>query len=213
MSLSERVARVEDTLGTVLGGVADIGAELVVIADRLCLKEDGVQTSPKNKEMKDTNVDVATSTPSNWQHCGGESHEGELPADFGSPTGPQHVSTQHTGTPLGSGLQHPIVVDTDQSSHSAHGKAAGGEPVKSRDSAIGARVHTQPRMRVKPFAQRILGAASPTIGGTATAESSDNPHPCARIYNDPPGSADFGSALEPEFAPPLLRPKKIGVNI
>lgn len=71
MSLSERVARVEDTLGTVLGGVADIGAELVVIADRLCLKEDGVQTSPKNKEMKDTNVDVATSTPSNWQHCGG----------------------------------------------------------------------------------------------------------------------------------------------
>lgn len=36
----EHVRGVEDTLGTVLGGIADIGAELDVIGHRLGQKED-----------------------------------------------------------------------------------------------------------------------------------------------------------------------------
>jgi hypothetical protein len=147
----------------VLGGIVDIGAELDVIGHRLGQKEDGVQTWHKNEEMKETHVNVATSTPSNMQQCLGESQVGELPTYFGSPTGPQNVSVQHTGKPQGSGLGHPLVVDDDQSSHSSHGKAAGGMHVRSRTSPIAARVQTHPWMRVIPFAQRILGATLPYI--------------------------------------------------
>lgn len=131
-------------------------------------------------------MDVATFTLSNRQQCLGESHVGELPADFGSPTGPQNVSVQHTGEPRVSGLGHPIVVDDDQSSHSGHGKAACGMRVRSRNSPIAARVHTHPRMRVIPFAQRILGVQSPARGGTATAEASPKWAPYASKYGKSP---------------------------
>jgi hypothetical protein len=80
---------------------------------------------------------------------------GEPLTDFGYPTGPQNISVRDIGEPRGSGLRHPIVVDDDQSSHSGHGKAAcgaGGTRVKSCEAPIAARVHTNPRMRLIPFA-------------------------------------------------------------
>jgi hypothetical protein len=73
----ERVTGVEDTLGTVLGGIADIGAELDVIGHHLGQSEDGKHTWHTHGEMmKATHADVAASTPSNMQRCLGESQVG-----------------------------------------------------------------------------------------------------------------------------------------
>jgi hypothetical protein len=100
------------------------------------------------------------------------------------------------------------VVDDDQSSHSGHGKAtggAGGTRVRSREAPIAARVHANPRMRLLPFAQRVLGLESPARGGTETAEASPKQAPHATRYKDPPSYedvADFGPSRDPEFTPP-----------
>lgn len=210
----ERVTGVEETLGTVLGGIADIGAELDVIGHRLGQSEDGEHTyHTYGGLMKETHPDVAASTPSNRHRCLGESHVGEPLTDKGSPTSPQNVSVRDTGGARG-GLRHPIVVDDDRSSHSGHGKAACGAS-GLHVAPIAARVHANPRMRLPPFAQRVLGLESPAKGATETAEASPKQAPHATKYKDPPGYedvADFGASRDTGITPPILHPKKIGVS-
>jgi hypothetical protein len=214
----ERVTGVEDTLGTVLGGIADIGAELDVIGHRLGQSEHLEHTGHTHGEkMNATHADVAASTPSNKQRGLGESQVGEPITDFASPTGPQNLVVRDIGEPRGSGLRRNIFVQDEQSSRSGHGKAAGGAGGTrggSREAPIAIRVHTNPRMRIQPFAQRVLGLESPAGGGTSNAVGSPNEAPPAYKYKDPPGYdvQDFGPSSNTGFTPPILHPKKIGVS-
>ena len=188
----------------VMGGISKVLNELETIGHHVRIKS-GVQPA---------HVLAATSTPSDPnQKSPSQGTVGDGAGEVATPLSEQKRPVQHTSGAQGAELEQPILVD-DLSSHSRDNKATSDGRICTRDSPAG-RVHSQPQMRVVPFADRLLGVASPASIGEASASVVGKPTPSATKYKDPPGYegvTDFGCIVEPYFKPPTLVPKKIGVS-
>ena len=220
--LLTHVAGVEDTLGNVVGGIANIRGELEVIW-RHVSKDAGGHTNKNTVDMDAAHVDVGTDTPSGWQQCVSQDNVGDTVVEVATPSCPQPQLSPQPAAPPGTELGHPMVVDLDNGSSQSEDTKSKGDgpwnctpsPLSTTPNLVGKRVHTQSRARVVPCARQLLGVAAGAGKGKASAGATPAPISCAPRYTDPPGYAgitDFGMSKEPYFKPPVLQPKTKRVN-
>lgn len=113
--LVTRVAGVEETMDNVVGGISNIMWELDVIG-RYVRKNAAVQRSTNIVHMQATHVDVATSTPFEWQQCNNQTNIGDVVVDVATPSCPQKQSVPHPDEPLRGTAARPIPVDLENMS-------------------------------------------------------------------------------------------------
>ena len=210
----KRVTGVEDAIGSVAANVSNIAEELR--AARRKQRDDGRGQVPGNVDQsQDPHMNVATSHPSDWQHCLSQSNAGDMVEDVTTPNCAEKEPTPHAVHLPGTKANSPVFVDLENTSNQS---ADDNAPVDLRNrtpESRGKRVHSQPRQRVVPCAKRLLGVPATPASTESSGDPSPPPPACARRYKDPPGYhnlRDFGVTEEPYPKPPLLQPKTHGVS-
>ena len=185
--LVTRVAGVEETMDNVVGGISNIMWELDVIS-RYVRKNAAVYTSTNIVHVQATHVDVATSTPFEWQQCNNQSNVGNVVVDVATPLCPQKQSVLHPDEPLHGTAARPIPVDLENMSSRSRDNPTTRNGRKCIADSPATRVHSQPRLRVVLCSITLIAVPAPT---------GDTPNlvPYAPKYKDPPdydNAANFG---------------------
>ena len=132
----------------------------------------------------------------------------------GSPSKSVPHSASPTDSGRGTSLKYPVYVDTSTPTESGD-HTDDGSPCPQR-SRIATRVHTNPRLRVKLFHDRLLvSRTSLRKGHVVTFGPLGGGQFREQRYRNPPGhypEADFGSMLAPKYNLPALQPKKNSVS-
>lgn len=212
--LEKKVAGVEDTLGTVVDGIAKILAQLGARSNG-CAKDDEARTSAHTRNTSHALAHAGTATPSQQeQEASPRRVEG---IDAEKPTSPH--SAKHNNADnvddCGAILDHPIVVGDDASSSggnkrcSAEASPTKGQPPQSACIQIrgSASSHLLGALLGLCLAWHLLLQAKVQISLL----------PRTRLWIGTPlgyaGVTDFGQTVEPAFVLPQLEPKKSRVRI
>ena len=212
----KRVNSVEDSMGTVAGGISNIMGELEVMGR--VLREKAVATPPAGADhMQVPHTNAATSDPSDWHQDLSQSNAGDMADAIPTQNSPRKEPPPSALQPPGTGATRPIVVDTIAiSDESEDNNDENHLRNRTPESLIAKRVHSQPRQRVVPCAKTLLCAGGKAQNGETSAEEAPSRTACTIRYRDPPGysnARDAGSGEEDTCKPPLLQPKTHGVSL
>lgn len=210
----QRVANAEGAIGTVSTGITTILGKLDAIGC-MVVKDGGGRPSGHTANMQEQHTNVATSSPSEWQHALSHSNADDMVEVATTPNCPEKEQPPEEVERPAAGPKRPIVVDLDNSSsQSADSSADAIQRTRTPASHV-KRVHSQPRQRVVPCARGTLAVARNEAIPESSAEGPPSPTLRATRYKDPPGYenvTDFGVSHEPYLKPPLLQPKNHGVS-
>lgn len=209
-----RIASAEAAFVSFKGGIADIMKELKGMGRTI--REDPEGRQPANTvHMQAAHGNVATSHAAEAQQGLSHNNECDMVEVVTTPNCRHNNPPAEEAEPSPADDNRPVIVDLVNTSDQS-GDDNGADEFRTRTPVSeGRRVHSQPRLRVVPCAQRILGVAG--TARTADTRAATSPIPTARSprYKDPPGYddvRDFGEGEEALYKPPLLQPKTHGVS-
>ena len=190
-NLEQRVVALEASLSAALGGIPHILAELRAI---------------KKHVSGHSGAKAADGIPPN--------NIAEACKGAGSPA----KSAPHSAAPTDSGretsVKDPVYVDTETPTESGDYTDEGSPCLKR--NRIATRVHSNPRLRAKPFEGRIIMTSkSPSKGGVVTVGPPGGGQSREIRYRNPPGhvhETDFGPTPAPKVKLPALKPSKHSVS-
>lgn len=209
----DRVAELHNAVHSAAGGVASMEGELKAIGRNL--REGSKSRTPINTDDDGSpRRNITTSNHSDWRQCLSQSNECDMVEVAGTPKCPQMKTTPPPAEVYGTEARRPIIVDLENTPDPIVDRSATAEPRTRTPESLAKRVHSQPRLRVVPCSNRMLGVActEETEKGNAVASPSQTLY--QPRYKDPPGyerARDFGTG-EPMYKPPLLQPKTHGVS-
>jgi hypothetical protein len=212
--LEERVAAVETSLQSAVGGISSILSFMGDIK-RAFPAEVAPKTYGAMHAMPLGRVELGTSNPPSMQVNVGTGTTPRGKAVTGSHTGSVRESPANTNVKRGTSSSNPVVVQEDESSRSA-------EHVQASDRTLGvqggpaSRVHSNPRMRPIPFQGKLGVSPASTSKDQAASGPAGTPTSRKTKYKDPPGYddlEDFGRSSETEVVLPVLRPKNNSVRL
>jgi hypothetical protein len=197
-----RVAGVEAAIGNVSVGVTHIMGEMEVMGRNVCHAHGG-QSRSTTVPIHPDPPNAAISSPSGGQRAASQSKAGGMVEDVATPHRPPKQPPSQPVEIPGTGMDRPILVDLDDTSSGSEGRNV---------MTLGARVHTQPRMRAAPCSRQLL---APETSADTSAEGSPSRAPQSSRYKDPPGykdCTDFGISAQLSYKVPSLHPKTNGVS-
>jgi hypothetical protein len=209
-----RVAGVEAAIGNVSAGVTHIIGEMEVMGRNVCQAGRG-QSHSTTVPIQHDPPNAGISSPSGGQRGASQSKAGGMVEDVATPHRPPKQPPSQPEEVPGMGMDRPILVDLDDTSS---GSENNGFRVEGRDRnamTLGARVHTQPRLRSVPCARQLLAGADTETTADTSAEGSPSRPPQSTRYKDPPGykdCPDFGTSAQLSYKVPSLHPKTNGVS-
>jgi hypothetical protein len=209
-----RVAGVEAAIGNVSVGVTHIIGEMEVMG-RNVYKAGRGQSHSTTVPIQHDPPNAGISSPSGGQRDASQSKAGGMVEDIATPHRPPKQPPSQPLEVSGTGMDRPILVDLDDTSS---GSKDNGFRVEGRDRnamTLGARVHSQPRLRAVPCARQLLAGAVAETTEDTSAEGSPSRAPQSTIYKDPPGykdCTDFGTSTQLSYKVPSLHPKTNGVS-
>ena len=212
--LLNQVAGVEDAVGQVCEGIANIMGELEVMG-RNASKYARVHSPSTTVHLEADGLNVGTSNLFEREQCGSQSNGAHGVDAVKTPECPtEQVQPEVERTPR-KRMNSPILVDLDTLSNGSEEKTTPSEACDRTPDSRGKRVHCQPRLRAVPCARKLLVGASTVTIGDGGAGPHRSPTTYAPRYRNPPGYnnvTDFGASDEPYFKPPALQPKTNGVS-
>ena len=110
-----------------------------------CVRENArVQTSTNIVQVQATHVDVATSTPFEWQQCNNQYNVGDAMVDVATPSCPQRQLVPLPDEPLGTSTTRPILVDLENMSSQSRDNPTTRNGKECIADSPATRIHSQP---------------------------------------------------------------------